>query len=98
MKTRVRVESQVEDFVKALAPEPRRRLRLAIKGLANDRGDCKTLEGKLDGYLRLRVSGFRVIYKERVEGGVRILDCLYVENRAVVYELFLRLLSEGLPF
>jgi mRNA-degrading endonuclease RelE of RelBE toxin-antitoxin system len=97
MRTRVRVSSQVVEFVKALAPEPRRRLTRAIKGLSDDEGDRKNLEGKLEGYARLRVTGYRVIYKALSEKGERILDCVFAENRAVVYELFLKLLSEGLP-
>jgi mRNA-degrading endonuclease RelE of RelBE toxin-antitoxin system len=96
MKTRVMVEAQVETFVKSLAPEPRRKLTIAIKALADDKGDLKRLEGKLEGYIRLRVTGYRVIFKERFEKGERIIDCIFAENRSVVYELFIRLLSEGL--
>jgi mRNA-degrading endonuclease RelE of RelBE toxin-antitoxin system len=94
MKTKIRVESQVEAFVKSLAPDPRRRLRLAIKGLANGRGDIKSLEGNLAGYSRLSVTGYRVIFKERVERGTRIIDCIFAERRALVYEIFVSLLSE----
>lgn len=96
MRTRVQVEAQVEAFVKSLAPEPRRRLTLAIKALAKDRGDVKRLEGKLAGYSRLRVAGYRIIFAERSNAGERIIDCIYAEKRAVVYELFVRLLSESL--
>lgn len=60
MKTRGRIPSQVEEFVKSLAPEPRRGLRTALKGLADDRGDIKVLEGALAGYVRLRVAGYRI--------------------------------------
>jgi mRNA-degrading endonuclease RelE of RelBE toxin-antitoxin system len=94
MKTKIRVESQVEAFVKSLAPDPRRRLRLAIKGLANGRGDIKSLEGNLAGYSRLSVTGYRMIFKERVERGTRIIDCIFAERRALVYEIFVSLLSE----
>src|SRR5438093_370281 len=94
MKTKVRVEAQVEEFVKALAPEPRRRLRQAIKGLAHGQGDIKRLEGNLAGYSRLGVAGCRVIFKERSERGVRIIDCIFAERRAMVYEIFVRLLAE----
>jgi len=62
MKTKIRVESQVESFVKSLAPVPRRRLRLAIRGLEYGRGDIKSLEGNLAGYSRLSVTGYRVIF------------------------------------
>jgi mRNA-degrading endonuclease RelE of RelBE toxin-antitoxin system len=93
MKTRVNVESQVEAFVKSLAPEPRRRLTQAIKALAKDQGDTKRLEGKLEGYNRLRVAGHRVIFTERSEAGARIIDCIFAEKRSLVYDLFIRLLS-----
>jgi len=84
----------VEAFVKSLAPDPRRRLRLAIKGLADGRGDIKSLEGILAGYGRLRVAGYRVIFRERAERGARVIDCIYAERRALVYEIFVGLLTE----
>ncbi len=94
MKTKVRVEAQVEEFVKSLAPDSRRRLRQAIKGLAGGQGDIKRLEGNLAGYSRLGVAGCRVIFKERSERGTRIMDCLFAERRALVYEIFVQLLAE----
>jgi mRNA-degrading endonuclease RelE of RelBE toxin-antitoxin system len=94
MKTKIRVEAQVEAFVKSLAPEPRRRLRMAIKRLAEGRGDIKALEGKLAGYSRLSVPGYRVIFKEHAERGTRIIDCVFAERRALVYEIFVSLLTE----
>jgi mRNA-degrading endonuclease RelE of RelBE toxin-antitoxin system len=97
MRTRVTVSVQVENFVKSLAPEPRGKLTRATKELAQDEGDRKNLEGKLQGHLRLRVAGYRLIYRERVVTGKRVLECIYAENRSVIYELFLRLLTEGLP-
>lgn len=96
MRAKVKVECQVESFVKSLAPEPRRRLTVAIKALAHDRGDVQRLEGKLEGYSRLRVAGHRVIFCERAERGERIIDCVFAEKRAIVYDLFVRLLSESI--
>jgi len=96
MRTRVKVESQVESFVKSLAPEPRRRLSAAIKALAHNRGDIQRLEGKLQGYSRLRMAGHRVIFCERADRGERIIDCVFAEKRALVYDLFVRLLSESI--
>lgn len=88
MRTRVRTSEQVESFVKSLAPEPRRALTRALKALAHSKGDIRQLEGALDGFARLRVAGFRVIFSSRAEGGQRIIECLFVERRAVIYELF----------
>jgi mRNA-degrading endonuclease RelE of RelBE toxin-antitoxin system len=94
MRTRVKVSEQGESFVKALAPEPRRALRQAIKALAQDKGNITRLEGKLANYHRLRVAGYRVIYAEEFEAGQRIIECIFAKERAVVYEMFLQLYTE----
>ena len=95
MRAQVKVEEQVENYVKALAPEPRRGLTRAIKRLADNQGNIKQLEGKLEGFSRLRVAGHRVIFYERSERGKRVVDCVFAEKRAIVYELFIRLVSES---
>lgn len=96
MKTNVRVSPQVTAFVKSLAPEPRRRLTRAIKALAVNHGDVKRLEGRLEGYSRLRISGHRVIFREVYVRGVRHIDCVFAEKRPIVYELFVQLAAEEL--
>jgi len=95
-KALVRLSPQVEQFVKALAPEPRCRLTRALKALADNRGDLKVLEGRLQGYQRLRVAGFRVILREQYLKGRRVMDCVFAERRSVVYEVLATLLAEGL--
>jgi hypothetical protein len=60
------VGRQVEDFLKALTPAPRRALRQAMKNLADNQDDVKLLEGNLSGLLRLRVGKFRVIFEVRI--------------------------------
>jgi len=47
---RVRLSAQVIDFVRSQAPEPRHRLRRALRNLARDVGDLKPLEGPLQDY------------------------------------------------
>ncbi len=96
MRTEVRVGPQVEQFVTSLAPGPRQAVRRAIKGLAQGHGDTRALEGKLAGWHRLRVGGYRVIYKETSTRGVRILNCVYSRPRSVVYEMFAQLLADQL--
>ena len=34
------------------------------------------------------------IYEERAERGVRVIDCVFIEHRPIVYELFLKMLEE----
>lgn len=88
MKTRVDLAPQVEDFLRRLAPGPRRALRLALRGLEAEQGDIKGLEGELNGFWRLRVGAYRVIYAIEVVAGERVVRCLFAERRAFVYALF----------
>ncbi|MBI5386061.1 MAG: hypothetical protein HZA90_15410 [Verrucomicrobia bacterium] len=92
MKVRVEIDPQVADFVRALAPEPRKRLREGLHGLEQDKGDIKQLEADLAGYARLRVGGYRIIVRFYAEGGRRVARCVFAEKRAVVYELFAEIL------
>jgi len=39
----VRIQQEVLDYLRKLPPQPRHALRLAIKGLGNERGDIKSL-------------------------------------------------------
>jgi mRNA-degrading endonuclease RelE of RelBE toxin-antitoxin system len=96
MRTKVEVAPQVKEFVRSLAPVPRRNLTLAIKSLAQDDGDLKVLEGKLAGYHRLRVSNHRVIYREQFIYGARVIFCIFAEHRSVVYKIFQQMLLEEL--
>ncbi len=93
MKSRVRVSSQVEAYLAARAPEVRRELRPAIKGLAawNGRANpprVRFLEDELEGYLRLRVAQHRIIFREASKDGERQILCLYAAPRSTVYETF----------
>ena len=92
MKTRVELDPQVAGFVRSLAPEPRRRLRGALRGLEEEMGDLKQLEADLSGYVRLRVGSYRVIVRFYSQEGERVARCVYAERRSVVYELFSEIL------
>ncbi len=82
---RVRLSAQVIDFVRSQAPDPRRRLRAALRGLAREEGDLKALEGPLQDYYRLRVGSYRVILRYATKTTV---DCVFAERRNIVYEVF----------
>ena len=92
MKIRVELDPRVAEFVRSLAPEPRKRLRQALHGLEQDKGDIKQLEADLAGYARLRVGTYRVVVRFFAEGGQRVARCIFAEKRAVVYELFAEIL------
>ena len=85
MSYRVLVEARVWAYASRLAPEPRRELKRAILGLAQGRGDLKALTDDLAGWYRLRVGQHRVVFRYR---SGRTIECVFVEERRLVYELF----------
>jgi mRNA-degrading endonuclease RelE of RelBE toxin-antitoxin system len=90
---KVELSEQVVDFVRRLAPEPRRKLRRALKDLASEKGNIRSLEGPLEGYCRLRVGGYRVVfaYSKR-----RSIQCIFAERRSIVSEVFAQVLRDEL--
>jgi len=90
---RVVLARQVVDFVRRLPPEPKRRLKRALKDLAREEGDIRPLEPPLDGYCRLRVGGYRIIFSYVSRATI---ECIFAERRSVVYDLLLERLLDRL--
>lgn len=93
MKYRVQMREQVLGFIESLAPESRRRIRLALRGLETEQGDCLALRERLAGYHRLRVGGYRIVYRY-LPG--RVIECVFAEERSLIYHLFEREFIERL--
>ena len=94
---KVELSEQVVAFVRSQAPEPRRRLRLALRQLEAERGDVKTLQGPLSFYSRLRVGAFRIIFtRESEEQGPLRIRCIFAERRDTVYTVFSHMLKHDL--
>ncbi|MFA6287555.1 MAG: cytotoxic translational repressor of toxin-antitoxin stability system [Opitutaceae bacterium] len=87
MSYRVRVEMQIKEFVMSLGMEHRRALKRGLKQLESEQGDIKALGDDLEGFYRLRVGPFRIIFRYR-EG--KVIECVYMNRRALVYEVFER--------
>lgn len=60
-------------------------LKRAILALAEERGDIRALTDELAGFHRLRVGRFRVVFRY-LPG--RVIDCVYAEERKLIYEVF----------
>jgi mRNA-degrading endonuclease RelE of RelBE toxin-antitoxin system len=82
---RIRLAQQVVDFVGSQAPEPRRRLRQALRDLAQEKGDLKPLEAPLDNYSRLRVGSYRIVL---IYASPRTIECVFAERRNIIYDVF----------
>lgn len=85
---RIDVSSHVAGFLRGLAPEPRRVIRLALRDLGEGRGDILALEHPLDGFYRLRVGRYRVIFRYAAVRGTSVIRCEYAQRRELVYETF----------
>jgi mRNA-degrading endonuclease RelE of RelBE toxin-antitoxin system len=94
---RVELAEQVVLFVRSQPPDPRRKLRLALRRLTTERGDIKALEGPLQGYHRLRIGAYRVVFAySQPRDGRTCIQCLFVERRDTVYTVFSRMLERQL--
>lgn len=83
---KILASDQVQGWLAALPPDTRKRVRQALRELAEGQGDIKALHSELAGWCRLRVGGLRIVYRSLPGKTIR-LD--YADTRDVVYENFL---------
>ncbi len=93
--TKVELSPQVAEYMRSLAPEPRTRLRLAIKDLSDGRGDILELEHPLHGYFRLRAGRYRIVFHYHIQDRHKVIRCDFAERRELVYELFMDLVRDS---
>lgn len=91
---KVELEQQVVGFVGSIAPEPRRTFREALRKLTREEGNIRALEGNLEGYYRLRVGRYRIIFFYRSTPRSRQIRCVFAEHRTLIYEVFAQTLHE----
>lgn len=82
MQYKILIDKPAQKFILKQPPVQRARLISAINKLP-DSGDRKMLKG-YDGYFRLRVGDYRVIYT--VENDVLIVRVVNVGNRGDIYK------------
>ncbi len=75
-------------FLAKLDPKSVNRIRNAISGLTKTppEGDIKPMQGYADGRKRLRVGGWRVIYRYGNNTGLEILFIINIGNRGDIYK------------
>ena len=94
---RISASEPVQLWLQGLPPTTKQRVRRELKALADGRAgrlDLKPLRGELEGFYRLRIGDYRMVYHLE-PGPVVRLD--YADLRDVVYDLFrqLRALREA---
>lgn len=83
----IRFDKKAKKFIEAQDKPTKQRIRKAIEGLTEEppRGDIKTLQGYIDGRLRLRVGKYRIVY--RYIGGIAvILHIMDIDSRGDIYK------------
>jgi mRNA-degrading endonuclease RelE of RelBE toxin-antitoxin system len=93
MKRQVLVREQVKKFIGSLAPDSRKKIRKALRELEAGPGNCLPLRENLAGYHRLRTGGYRIVFRYRPG---RVIECVFAEERSLVYQLFAREMLEHL--
>jgi len=92
-RLQIEVSLEILEFVRRQSPEPRRLLREGLRKLAREEGDIKALQGDLEGFFRMRIGHFRLVF--RYESGTQI-RCLLLERRALIYEVFSSMVKDRL--
>ena len=81
----------VQLWLQGLPPETKQRVRRELRALAGGRArrlDSKPLRGELEGFYRLRIGDYRIVYHLE-PGPIVRLD--YADLRDVVYGVFRQL-------
>lgn len=69
----VKIRQELINFLRRLPAEPRHKLKMAIKGLGEEKGDIRALTDDLEGFYRLSVGRYRVIFQYEIHGGSRLI-------------------------
>ena len=76
---------QVRDYISALPPDTKKAFNRELKKLAEGGGDTHPLKKNLEGFHRLRIGSYRVIYQYAPGHAIH---CAYAGPRETVYQTF----------
>lgn len=85
---RISYSKEALKFLKKLDRKSVGRIRTAIEGLTHTppEGDIKAMRGSREECFRLRIGGWRVIYRYGKEQELEILFVLEIGNRGDIYK------------
>ena len=88
---KLRVPNDVVAFVRGLHPFLKKRVKYALKRIANEPYSGKALKDELSGMRSFRIKNFRIIYKIPSE---TLVDIVAIGPRRSIYEETYRILSK----
>lgn len=86
---RLRVPGNLEELIRSLHPEIKRKVRAALDVIRADPAAGKSLRGELAGLRSFRLGRFRIVYRL---GPRRLIELVAIGPRRSIYEETLRLL------
>ncbi len=89
---RLRVPGRIEELVRSLHPELKRKVRAGLDLIRTDPGVGKELRDELAGLRSLRVGRLRIVYRVAAR---RLIDLVAIGPRRTIYQETLRLLRRG---
>lgn len=84
----IRYSKAAVKAINSMDKATKERIRAGILGLTQKppQGDIKPLQGYHDGRLRLRIGGYRIIYKYGLENQLEILHIIDIGSRGDIYK------------
>lgn len=84
----IRYSKAAVKAINSMDKATKERIRAGILGLTQKppQGNIKPLQGYHDGRLRLRIGGYRIIYKYGLENQLEILHIIDIGTRGDIYK------------
>lgn len=84
----IRYSKAAVKAINSMDKATKERIRAGILGLTQKppQGNIKPLQGYHDGRLRLRIGGYRIIYKYGLENQLEILHIIDIGSRGDIYK------------
>ena len=89
---RLRVPGRIEELVRSLHPELKRKVRAGLDLIRTDPEIGKELRDELAGLRSLRVGPLRIVYRVAAR---RLIDLVAIGPRRTIYQETLRLLRRA---
>ena len=89
---RLRVPGRIEELVRSLHPEVKRKVRAGLDLIRTDPAVGRELRDELAGLRSLRVGRFRIVYRVAPR---RLIDLVAIGPRRTIYQETLRLLRRA---
>lgn len=84
----IRYSKAAVKAINSMDKATKERIRSGILGLTQKppQGDIKPMQGYHDGRFRLRIGGYRIIYKFTLENQLEILHIIDIGSRGDIYK------------